>query len=644
MEARTTRFDSQFPALVICDDQFTHSTQRFIQWDRRRVTSWADDTLDLIVILISQCVLFLAHRSDYTETNCKKWVEDMPSLLSRLRSRGISLPTSNASLSTAPVAPTSANSIEPPLTSPDHITPNISPVDRKIHPNLDSLLDDYSIQLDHDRDRDQIDASAEFGTRLNPSTLRRHSVDGGHPKTRPSLANTTTTPGTLDDADENIESTASRSGLIGELFTQDSALGDDPSRTRRILDHISYLASPSEWSTFGRHRDHKSPRLGSFGRQIPHVGTHSHDSNDFHIVTRRPRSNSKRKATGMNASSSEHSESFVTSKRSGSISRPSTAATAPITSREVASTTPSRKSSFKHPRGQDHEIRTTDCKYSSGSSSYRNNHAAMTPIRSLQNTSSSATHDILSDSPHTFGYPTPPDHASGFTFGPKSAYDSSPPPLPPFNHPELTAALRARSGTGSAANATVLSAKGLSPQDPDTIFESTHDRTFPRRSRFGSTNPAFASLPSFSLDKLRSRSKSSPSLPQVQQIFGPPSSPSASPPVPPPGSSRVKVHPRKCASGPRLRPRTNTLPVRRSSANWAKEATSRDQFSWPAQVSREILRLSFETYSAGSGRESRERGQHVISQGNPSSPHTNDLFLFESLGSPFLEGKLRCRA
>lgn len=193
-----------------------------------------------------------------------------------------------------------------------------------------------------------------------------------------------------------------------------------------------------------------------------------------------------------------------------------------------------------------------------------------------------AVHQPDSESPRTFGYPTPP--YSTRTFG---HHESPPPPLPPLDHPELT-----------------LDARGSRPVT------------------FGRTGKP---------------SNSTTSVPHVTNIFGTPQELAAGPSV-----SRKPV----------ARKRSETLSVesrrssRRSSAEWnaiqATEGVLTHSNNWQAQVSRELVRLSFGEPavlpSAGDPGSSRDVA-HVAATRPPAETFVSS-HPPPSLGSPlFLQGR-----
>ena len=146
---------------------------------------------------------------------------------------------------------------------------------------------------------------------------------------------------------------------------------------------------------------------------------------------------------------------------------------------------------------------------------------------------SNQIHRSRSRSPRTFGYPTPP--CSTHTFG---HHGNPPPPLPPLDHPGLVIDVR------------------------------------------GSRSVAFG--------KSHMPSNSAPTILHANNIFGIPQEPTLGPSV---------------SRGSGVRKHSKTVSVdsrrssRRSSAEWssvqATEGVLTNSNSWQAQVSREMLRLSF---------------------------------------------------
>lgn len=196
--------------------------------------------------------------------------------------------------------------------------------------------------------------------------------------------------------------------------------------------------------------------------------------------------------------------------------------------------------------------------------------------------SSSVVHHSGSESPRTFGYPTPPH--STRTLG---HHESPPPPLPPLDHPEL-----------------ILDARG----SRSTTFDRSHKP-----------------------------SNSASATPHVDNIFGTPwefaSGPSVShKPVAQKHSKTFSIDSRRSS--------------RRSSAEWsavqATEGVLTNAHSWQAQVSREILRLSFGEPAVlpGTGDPGNNRNlSHVSATRLPPADFVSPR-PSPSLGSPvFLQGQ-----
>ncbi|KAF9241105.1 hypothetical protein BU15DRAFT_87342 [Melanogaster broomeanus] len=73
------------------------------------------------------------------------------------------------------------------------------------------------------------------------------------------------------------------------------------------------------------------------------------------------------------------------------------------------------------------------------------------------------TRELGFDSPRTFGYPTPPDHRSALSF----TYCSTPPPMPPLDHPELATALSSRSKSTFTKQPTLPPPRKRKAEDTD---------------------------------------------------------------------------------------------------------------------------------------------------------------------------------
>ena len=198
-------------------------------------------------------------------------------------------------------------------------------------------------------------------------------------------------------------------------------------------------------------------------------------------------------------------------------------------------------------------------------------------------TSTPVVHQPRPESPMTFGHPTPP--YSTRTFG---HHESPPPPLPPLDHPELT--LDAR-GSGSV-----------------------------------------------SLGRSYKPSGSATTIPHVGDIFGIPQELASD------ASANRKFVVRKQSKTRSVDSRRSS---RRSSAEWsavqATEGVLTHSNNWQAQVSREILRLSFGEPATlpGSGDPGKSRdAPHVSATQLPPAESAVSPRPPPSLGSPlFLQGR-----
>ena len=216
------------------------------------------------------------------------------------------------------------------------------------------------------------------------------------------------------------------------------------------------------------------------------------------------------------------------------------------------------------------------------SNSLRTNRSSSPATPHPHQTTPPTVYQPRSESPRTFGYPTPP--YSTRTFG---HHDSPPPPLPPLDHPELILDGR---GTRSVA------------------FDMSH-------------NP----------------SNSASTIPHVGGVFGVPqelaSGSSVSKPVTRKQSKTLSVDSR----------RSSRRSSAEWSAVQATEGVLTNSGSWQAQVSREILRLSIgePVRLPGSGDPGNSRDvSHVLASRRPPAETFVSPRPSPSLGSPlFSQGQ-----
>ncbi|TFY66092.1 hypothetical protein EVG20_g5009 [Dentipellis fragilis] len=322
----------------------------------------------------------------------------MHSILSRFRTRAISQTTTDSSQSgPGPVTPTNLTTdprVFPPSTP---AKPFMSSIERKIYPDVNSLLEEYSAQP----------------SPIDSTPNRRHSVDGIavtplRPR-RPSLPVVQASPVREE------EEVRTRSDTPSSVAQSVKAGGS------RFLSRISSIGAPGEWSTFGRAKKADASIPTEFGEQPSAWRSR--------ITRSKDRGGSTRSSTTQNRS------------------RPSTGPT--------ASKTPSRKSSDRHINIDDKENSETipsppssqpqsdTYTPSSGVASGRPR-SNTTPASHAQSFSSRfaristpVARQLGFDSPRTFGNPSP--HNRGRPDA------SPPPPLPPLDHPELAATLLPRS-------------------------------------------------------------------------------------------------------------------------------------------------------------------------------------------------------
>jgi hypothetical protein len=443
-------------------------------------------------------------------------------------------------------------------------------VDRRIHPDLNSLVESYSAAEE---------SEVPHGLKPMPSPRsRRHSVDGSS-TWRTQLRLT--------------------SRLAPPIVVQDSVQEEEPSSSVQRL-------PTAEWSTFGRTKDHTSPRISDFG-----------NSSARNSPVRRP---SSKLSKGTSNSGSLRSN--TTSPRSPVTSRPSTGRSGPSLAPPTSSSSEATHSS---PQTRTSEIPShhEDNRHSSESPNTHSSHSKRTPTRrrsipshstpsphSAANISHKTSRDLAFESPKTFGHPTPELRpGSGQSFG--FVWGEEAPPMPTLDHPALAVSL------GSRAQTLAVRHGGSNQNLKEPAADPMRDRESERRPSKVSQTSHFSTLP-FRFG--RSRPSRSHSMPKVQQIFQDTKESQGS-------SARSPVTPR---ARRRAKSGSITKHERRRSADWTSSqalagVNANGEFSWPAQVSREMLKMSLGTHVSegdisknnagvsgnGFGSGSSERGKSV---------------------------------
>jgi hypothetical protein len=346
------------------------------------------------------------------------------------------------------------------------------------------------------------------------------------------------------EAEENSRSHRSKNTLavVPQSSIQDgySPLFPNPNISRNLLTRSPELALPTTTVSTGQPSfptfDEVSPLGGTFGRQqspLTNLGSVGSGSSHHKTPTR-----------SRSLGDPPHTHQTLTiAQRPGWNLTPA--------SQLPLSGTFERSSSMRSLPDKKRRIDRRRRTKTRSLSSLRTNRSSSPATPRQNRTPPSVVHQSRSDSPRTFGHPTPP--YSIRTFG---NHESPPPPLPPLDHPELT--LDAR-GSKSAAFGRRKSAKR-------------------KRSK------------TFSVDSGRSS--------------------------------------------------------RRSSAEWssiqASEGVLTNSNSWQAQVSREILRLSFGEVAAFPGDPGNSRdASHVAATQHPRAETFISPRPSLSLGSPLLlQGQL----
>ncbi|KAJ6622724.1 hypothetical protein B0H10DRAFT_878104 [Mycena sp. CBHHK59/15] len=195
----------------------------------------------------------------------------MPNLLARLRrdrTKSLLATTTLPASPELPIAPAPAPSPEATLSSVQ-----IPPLERKIHPDLDSLVANYippvaSSTTTHDPAAQDSSSTSPFTTPLRPST-RRHSIDGTTPSSRPQQTDThldvlPELPVPLPFTAQPQPPTRAR-----RLITRLTGRSPTPPSSMRT---VATSSTAVEWSTFGRRTSDTNdtrPHLTDFGRGSP---------------------------------------------------------------------------------------------------------------------------------------------------------------------------------------------------------------------------------------------------------------------------------------------------------------------------------------------------------------------------------------
>ncbi|KIK99842.1 hypothetical protein PAXRUDRAFT_131153 [Paxillus rubicundulus Ve08.2h10] len=446
---------------------------------------------------------------------------ELSSVLSHFRSRVVGHSTAESS----PVAASN------PLPELETLTPSIPqkfpgipqaqhlPIDRKI-------LHDPSSYLD-----------AEDGNSLPrglmPST-RRYSVDGS-------------SKGVL-----RIQHPRPISDRLseGDDFVAGSPSSNNPPLTQPgFTKDVSNVAA-GRWSTFGRSHENQVPNAVDF-------------PSSPHDTQRRISYSPSLHRTSSKKDKGHSTESIQSTFTLSHLTNHSTA------THGVASSLPSTKDPQCSPDNRP----SSKCPTPTNTTSSRQ--YPQTPQKSRSYADPVAGHEVSSvmqyttpvtqqssfDSPHTFGYPTPLDKPSRFSF----TCSSLPPPMPPLDHPELAAA------RSSCSKSTVAKQPAL---------PALRDRSNTLPGRLSWKGDLLSSLSFTFRRSVRHHS----SLPRVQQV--------SDIPIPEQHQPRPPNRPRRART---VSGRTRHL--RRTSADWSSHwatvgVNSPANQAWPAEVSREILRLS----------------------------------------------------
>lgn len=338
-----------------------------------------------------------------------------------------------------------------------------------------------------------------------------------------------------------------------ELLPGSSADISPRTQSRLTISRISKIAAGGEWSTFGRKREHRVPDVSGPSECTSPLDSPKRTSHSLSP----PRD---RKHLSVDSTTSTFTLSRLTNPSQPSASthemHSSLSPRSPRQSPDIrfsskVSSPANTMSSKQHPRTPQRPPSYT------------------TPAtRSVTNLTTPVNQELGFDSPHTFGHLTPPNNPIDSSL----AHPSPPPPLPPLEHPELAAVLTLRRNSTSTGQPTLSAFRDRSNTLPT-------NRDPPRKDDL---------LTSLSL-KLRRSARHQSSLPRAKQVFN---------------TTVEEQHETGPPDAPEGRRRARTISGgtrgRRTSADWSSYqatvgVTSHANQAWPAEVSREILRLSLAT-------------------------------------------------
>ncbi|TCD65818.1 hypothetical protein EIP91_002168 [Steccherinum ochraceum] len=583
----------------------------------------------------------------------------MPSLLVRLRRRAISLTSgeNQTQPSNAPAQPEIQNATPEPeatLFSPQQSPSAATPVSRHIIPDINALMDTYAsepsaehegshgLRLPRTRKRSLLDTLATaVGSTIPPEAQAGETSsadDTIQPRTRKRslLESFATVVGSIRDSPEpsTAEAAEVHDSLDDDIFT--SAMGGGEESTSRLsrygIPRFSQLSSGGTWSTFGRPRRSTGQRTARF---TPSSSAYHSRMGSIDSSAPPPSSRARQdSATSINryyASPSRMSSIAISQSVSSTISRAS-----------------SPKFSYDDHAPQSHSPPLTN---SSRQNSINASHSSPSHRSHPDSQSSNGVIKTGIESPRTFGNITPPPQRTA-----TRASSASPPPLPPLDHPALVATLATRSRATTRESSTSETRRART-RSQSYSFPRRHIRR--SRTRTASTNDENLS-PSDALTIGHSRGRSlraSSSLPQVRSITG--RNGNASPTI---STPRLVGELQPPAPKSRASSRHSTT-SRRSSAEWsAHQATvgvtseNIHEYGWPAEVSREVLRMSLnepvgaEEFAEGMARGIHVPEPHALASSRPCPPSLSPLSpppppspspLFTP--STFLEGSLHSR-
>ena len=549
----------------------------------------------------------------------------MPSILVRLRQRAISQSTTGSHHSAG-----SSSHLDPSASSPELAaiqeqgrSPAASPISRRIVHDISGLLDSYSPETDSNPG-------------LRPPRPRKRSTVESTQSDEEDKRTVQELEGGSKSKQDQDRSTRESGPSTSQAVPQD-LLSRRPTKSR--LARFTPQLPSGGWSTFGRNKDQDAHRAAQYSPP-PSASQSRKGSADSSAPRRQTSTKIGRSKFGSISSFQRYANrSFA------SVNAPHSQSNAATISRGSSSKYSNKELDIAN-QPPSPPLTTSSRQNSTKKSSVtHSSHSQLPHVRHAIPPSSEAKGSGI-DSPRTFGALTPPIQSA--SFGPI-------PPLPPF--PPFISGL---SSSSLSRSLTLTHAVPNFTSTPRRWNAAVHGKTYPpRRRRKVVAHPTqdenTVPFPSGDRDPTGRTLRGFSSLPRVREIFTQPSN----------SSDEARLRARTISSGGSSRRRSKTTSSRRSSAEWSAHQASAGvsspapgQFGWPAEVAREMFRMTFgggplvaaDSLSrigrAGDSGDAGPRGEHAMGAKKQGSALLAEAASFPSFdpcfdGSPAHQGPLQ---